>query len=426
MRVDIGNALATVATPGVPRSALDDLDDRVQQAHDRIQTGRDAEEYGYTTLDLPANVDLDTIEEAVSHLRDLETLFVVGIGGSALGATTLYEALGDDLTVRVLDNIDPTFVRNHLEATDLTDAGMHVVSRSGTTTETLANFLVLRNAFSQAGIEWSDRTLITTGDDGPLRRLAEAHDIPTLPTPDGVPGRFAVLSSVGLPAAALADVDLDALLAGAADHRDTLSGSLFDCPAYAYGAIAYALDQRGAAINAVLPYAEQLESFTEWFAQLWAESLGKAGHGQTPVRCMGVTDQHSQLQLYRAGPADKLVTVITPTHREDYPIPTPDGASLDYLEDTTLGRVMDAERHATEASLAAADRPSIRVEFDGIDAHSVGDLLYGFEAATILAGELYDIETFTQPAVEWGKRRTQALLSGDTDPGTGGTSFLIE
>lgn len=426
MRVDIGNAFASVATPGVPRSTLDELDARVGTAHDRIQSGRADEEFGYTALDLPATVDIDAIDDAVTHLTEYTTLFVVGIGGSALGATTLCTALGDGLDVRVLDNIDPTHLRDQVASTDLTDAGMHVVSRSGTTTETLANFLILRDAFTDAGIDWTDRTLITTGAEGPLRRLADAHDVPTLPAPDGVPGRFAVLSTVGLPAAALADVDLRTLIDGAHEQLDVLTGSLYDCPAYAYGAMAYALDQRGATINALLPYAERLAPFTEWLAQLWAESLGKDGNGQTPARAMGVTDQHSQLQLYRAGPNNKLVTVITPTNRDDYPIPDPQLPELDYLADTTLGTVMDAERRATEASLAAADRPSIRVELDAIDAADMGALLYGFEAATILAGELYDVETFTQPAVEWGKRATRDLLTGDTDLSTVGDSFRIE
>jgi len=193
---------------------------------------------------------------------------------------------------------------------------------------------------------------------------------------------------------------------------DGLSGSLYDCPAYAYGAVAHALDARGAAVNAVMPYAERLEPFAEWFAQLWAESLGKDGLGQTPARALGATDQHSQLQLYRAGPRDKLVTLVRPRERPERDIPETDVAALSYLGGTGLGELLDAEFEATEASLAAAGRPNVRVEIDRLDARGVGDLLYSMEAACVLAGELYGVETFTQPAVEWSKRAARGLVGG--------------
>ncbi|MFB6104825.1 MAG: glucose-6-phosphate isomerase [Halobacteriaceae archaeon] len=426
MRVDIGNALTTVADPGVPRRDLDALDDRVGTAHDRITDGIADRSFGYAALALPDTADPATIRATVADFEPVETVLVVGIGGSALGATTLCHALGDGTDVHVLDNIDPAHVGSVVAAVDLEHTVVHVVSRSGTTAETLANFLVVRDAFDEAGIDWTEHTLITTREDGPLWRLATDHDIPTFDAPPGVPGRFAVLSTVALPAAAMAGVPIEDVLAGAAQGRDSLAGSLFDSPAYAYGALCYALDRRGAHINAVMPYAEALEPFAEWVAQLWAESLGKDGTGQTPVRALGVTDQHSQLQLYRAGPRDKLLTFIRPRDRPDVPIPETDLPELEYLSGRSLGDLMDAEFRATEASLAAAGRPSIRVEVEALDPTSLGELLYGFEAATVLAGELYDVETFTQPAVEWGKQATRDLLTGRDDPTTVGDSLPIE
>jgi len=162
----------------------------------------------------------------------------------------------------------------------------------------------------------------------------------------------------------------------------------------------------------MLPYAEGLEPFAEWFAQLWAESLGKDGQGQTPARALGATDQHSQLQLYRAGPRDKMVTLVRTREREDRGIPHTDIEELSYLGGTGLGELLDAEFEATEASLAAAGRPNVRIEIDRLDAAGIARLLYGMEAACILAGELYGVETFTQPAVEWGKRAARGLLGG--------------
>jgi glucose-6-phosphate isomerase len=413
MRVDIGNSLAEVATPGVPRASLEDLDEQIADAHDRIQDGMEQDEYGYAALELPEQVDLDQIRAAVDPLSDLDTLLLVGIGGSALGAATLASALGEQGSVRVLDNVDPAELRSILSDLDLSRAGIHVASRSGKTAETLANFLVVRDAYERAGVDWTDQTLVTTGSDGPLRSLAERNDLSVLDAPSGVPGRFSVLSTVGLPAAVFSGVDVEALLSGAASERARLCGSLFDCPAYAYAAACYSLERRGIHVNAIMPYAESLERLAEWFAQLWAESLGKQERGQTPVRAMGATDQHSQLQLYRAGPRTTMVSFIRPRDRPSLPIPAESDDAPSYLRDTGLGELLDAELQATEASLADAGRPSVRVEIETLDAAGVGELLYGFEAATIMVGELADVDTFTQPAVEWGKRATRSLLGSD-------------
>ena len=410
MRVDIGNALAAEATPGVSRDALDRLNDRVTTCHDRIARGREEGAFGYAALDLPRTTDPDAIAETVSPLRGAEHVLVVGIGGSALGAATIAGALGDP-RIHTLDNVDPAHVSRVLDALPLDDTVVNVVSRSGTTAETLANFLVVREAYGASGVDWTDRTVVTTGESGPLRELADAHGLPALRVPDGVPGRFAALSTVGLVPSAIRGHDIEAVLDGGRRAAD-LSGSLFETPAYAYGAVAYALDARGAAVNAMLPYAESLEPFAEWFAQLWAESLGKDGLGQLPARALGATDQHSQLQRYRAGPPNTLVTLVRPRERPECRVPATDREALAHLGETDLGDLLDAEFEATEASLAVADRPSVRIELDRLDERGIGELLYTMEAACVLAGELYGIETFTQPAVEWGKRAARGLLGG--------------
>ncbi|PSQ52399.1 glucose-6-phosphate isomerase, partial [Halobacteriales archaeon SW_12_67_38] len=345
--------------------------------HDRIARGRGAGEFGYAALNLPGTTDPDAITEAVAPLQGAEHVLVVGIGGSALGAATIAGALGDS-RVHTLDNVDPAHVSRTLDALPLDDTVINAVSRSGTTAETLANFLVVREAYEEAGVDWTDRTAMTTGESGPLRELADAHDLPALRVPDGVPGRFAALSTVGLVPAAIRGHDIEAVLDGGRRAAD-LSGSLFETPAYAYGAIAYALGSRGAAVNAMMPYAESLEPFAEWFAQLWAESLGN---------------------------------LVRPRERPAREIPDTDREELAYLGGTGLGDLLDAEFEATEASLAAADRPSVRIELDRLDERGIGELLYTMEAACVLAGELYGIETFTQPAVEWGKRAARGLLGG--------------
>ncbi len=410
MRIDIANALG--GEPALDREALDELDAEVAAVHDRITTGMETDEFGYAALNLPERTDTDEIRAAVAPFDDSETVLTVGIGGSALGAATIANALESETAAYFLDNVDPEQTTRLLDSLDLSRTAVNVVSKSGTTAETLANFLVVREAMEREGVDWTERTFVTTGSEGNLRNLAEKHDLPALPVPEGVPGRFAALSTVGLACAAIQGHDIDAVLAGAAAERDRLSGSLYDAPAYAYGAVSYALAERGAATNAFMPYAESLETFAEWFAQLWAESLGKDGQGQTPARALGATDQHSQLQLYRAGPRDKLVTLVRPTERADRDIPETELSGLSYLGGSSLGTLLDAELDATEASLAAADCPNVRVEIDRVDERGLGELLFGMEAACICYGELAGLSTFTQPAVEWGKKAARGLLGG--------------
>ena len=412
MHVDLGGVLDT--TPGVSRDSLERLDERVATAHDRIEAGRDDHEHGYAALNLPDTVALDEIRSAVAPFSEAEAVLTVGIGGSALGAATFADALAgpDDPEAYVLDNVDPEHVARLLDSLPLERTVLNVVSKSGTTAETLSNFLVVREAMTDAGVDWTDRTFVTTGEAGNLRALADEHGLPTLRVPDGVPGRFSALSPVGLAVAAVQGHDLDAIRDGAAAAASRLSGSLFETPAYAYGAASYALANRGATTNVMMPYAERLETFAEWFAQLWAESLGKDGLGQTPGRALGATDQHSQLQLYRAGPREKVVTLLRPADRPEVAIPETDLDGLSYLGGSTLGELLDAEFEATEASLAESGVPAIRAEIDAVDEYSLAALLYEMEAACVLYGELASVSTFTQPAVEWGKRAARGLLGG--------------
>ena len=412
MYLDIGNALET--SPGITEQTVERLDERVDIAHERIADGMDANEHGYAALNLPDTVDTDEIRQAVEPFGTPEAVLTVGIGGSALGAATISAALDDqtDVEAHFLDNVDPEDTAALLDDLPLDETVVNVVSRSGTTAETLANFLVVREAMEDAGVDWTQQTFVTTGDEGNLRNLADKHDLPSLKVPDGVPGRFSALSTVGLACGALQGIDIEGVVEGAASEKAKLSGSLSESPGYAYGAVCYALAERGALTNAMMPYAESLEYFAEWFAQLWAESLGKEGLGQTPARALGATDQHSQLQLYRAGPRDKLVTLVRPREREDVDIPETDLDGLSYLGGAGLGELLDAEFEATEASLAVEDIPNIRIEVDRVDAHGIGELMYAMEAATVMYGELAGVSTFTQPAVEWGKKAARGLLGG--------------
>ncbi|MDR9382595.1 MAG: glucose-6-phosphate isomerase, partial [Natronomonas sp.] len=217
MNVDFGNALASEATLGVSEASLERLDERVAAIHDRIETGIEDREFGYASLALPDDTDPEAIEAAVDDF-DPDAVLTVGIGGSALGAETITAALGVDGHY-TLDNVDPARTRGLLDELPLESTLVNVVSKSGTTAETLANFLVVREAMARAGVEWADRTVVTTGESGPLRELADEHDLPTCPVPDGVPGRFSVLSPVGLVPAAAFGCDIESVLDGGAAGR---------------------------------------------------------------------------------------------------------------------------------------------------------------------------------------------------------------
>lgn len=412
MELDIGNALATVADPGVDRNTLEGCNADVAEAHRRIRAGIRSGDHGYAALGLPAETDPDAIYETIASLPTASHIILIGIGGSALGAKTIVDVCDTDTQVHVLDNIDGGMVQDVFATVPPEETVVHIVSKSGKTTETIANAVTVIGAFQEAGVDWRDRILVTTGDAGPLAQFAENHDLPTLAAPATVPGRFAALSTIGLPVPALAGVDIEALLAGGQDAVEALEPDLFESPAYAFGAMSYLLAEEGVAVNAMMPYAERLETFAEWFAQLWAESLGKEGVGQVPARALGVTDQHSQLQLYRAGPPNTQVTFVTVENGEDWTIPAPAIELGESLSGKTFGDVIEAEQRGTEASLADAGRPNVRFTLSQLDARGLGELLVTMEAACILAGELFEIDTFEQPAVEWGKRATRALLAG--------------
>lgn len=368
-----------------------------------------------------------------------ESIAVLGIGGSALAARAIQTALlppfwnelDDDgrsyyARAYVLDNIDPSTFGPFLRRVDLRRTLFNVVSKSGKTTETLAQFLVVRAALkAELGEGWRRHVVITTDPaEGPLRRLAERENIATLPIPPNVGGRFSALSAVGLLPAALTGVDVRALRAGAGRIAEACAGDdLESNPAGLLAVFLYLADvRRGAHIHVFMPYTDRLRDTAGWFAQLWAESLGKRSGddgraaGPTPVAALGATDQHSQLQLYMEGPRDKVVCFVTAEeHLEDVEIPAEPEAEAEwsYLYGHSLGAVLRAEQAATEEALARAGRMSLRLSVPRVDAESLGGLMMLLEIATVYAGEWYGVNPLDQPGVELGKRLTRERLGRD-------------
>ncbi|MBL4592049.1 MAG: glucose-6-phosphate isomerase [Phycisphaerales bacterium] len=365
-----------------------------------------------------------------------DNIVVLGIGGSALGNIAIQAALNKptynllDTADRpgprlfVVDNVDPDNLQAVLDICDPKTTLYNVVSKSGETAETAAAFMIVRNALQERiGKKWSTHIVaITDPAKGTMRTICDQFGIDTLPVPDGVGGRFSVLSPVGLFSAAMCGIDIDALLGGAQamDKRCT-NPDLTKNPAAMLALLLVELGTRKGKTNHVLmPYANSLKLLGDWYAQLWAESLGKkydtTGEvvftGFTPISALGTTDQHSQVQLYREGPNDKVIGFVEVGEFDsDLTIPTGMGVeALGYLEGKSMIGLLNAEKRATEYALVESQRPNFTIKMPKVDAHHVGEFISLWQIATAYAGAMLGIDAYDQPAVETGKKATFGLM----------------
>jgi glucose-6-phosphate isomerase len=390
--------------------------------------------------DLPYNKQYSQDVKAVTaEIKDgCENFVVLGIGGSALGNIALQTALNPYMynmdpkqrkgpRLFVFDNVDPMQLSSFLNWVEdkLDKTIFNVISKSGRTAETASQFMVitqmLLDKLGEAGFR---KQVVATTDakEGTMRKIADASQLRTLVVPDGVGGRFSVLSPVGLLSAAVCGIDIDALLAGAAKMDQAVSSEeFFANPAAVNAAINWHFYNRGKPISVMMPYSYALKDLSDWYRQLWAESLGKTKNlqgkdvfvGPTPVKALGTTDQHSQVQLYREGPNDKLFTFLQVNEFSqeliigDAPQVAPE---LGYLAGQKMSKLLNSEKLATEYALLHDKRPCMTVLFDRIDASAIGQFIYLFEVTTSIAGLLFNINAYDQPAVELGKDATFALM----------------
>jgi glucose-6-phosphate isomerase len=413
---------------GISPELLTQYAARFPQVQRAVDGARTRGEIGFFKLPDAREVvrDIRGFADGIGQVFD--TVVVLGIGGSALGTLALQQALlkphWNELSdeqrdyfprLYVLDNIDPTTIAPLLARLDPARTLFNVVSKSGTTAETMAQFLIvyekLRAAFSEPDAYRRHLLFTTDPEKGVLRELARAENIPTLPIPSDVGGRFSVLSAVGLLPAALVGIDVEALLDGAAamDERCRID-DVAQNPAGVFACLQHAADtELNAPIHAMLAYSDRLYLVADWFRQLWAESLGKNNRGPTPVKALGATDQHSQVQLYIEGPFDKTITILTVGERgSDLAIPSEyqNVDALAYLGGHTLGELLDAEQNATAQALAQRGRMNMTLQLPAITAHSMGQIFMMLQIATVYAGALYDVNPFDQPGVELGKELT--------------------
>ena len=416
-----------------------DLADRFGAAHEKVESSRLTGELGF--LELPYDTSGSARARDLADRLDgrFENLVIIGIGGSALGARTLRDALlgavwnersNEERAGRprmyILDNVDPDAVLDAVEHLDLRQTLFNVVSKSGSTAESMALYLVIEELLiEEVGMEKVGEHFVFTTDpvNGALRSIAEVEGIETLAIPGNVGGRFSVLSPVGLFPAALAGLDTAGLLAGAGRAAEyCLTPVLEENPAGLMATLLHAAHtESGASIHVMMPYSERLRSFSSWFQQLWAESLGKAQNrsgdvvntGPTPLPAVGVTDQHAQVQLFIEGPLDKVVIFLALTgSRPDMEIGTHRASNsvVGYLGGHTLGQLMDAERLATAEALRRNGRANMTLELECLDASTLGELLMLTSVATVYAGALYDVNPLDQPGVELGKHLTYGLM----------------
>jgi glucose-6-phosphate isomerase len=423
---------------GISRARLEDLEARFSSVQSEIQTRRADGEYGFYSLaEQKATVkSIASFAEGLGQAYD--HVVVLGIGGSALGAKALLNALKppawnelDDEArefyprLTVLDNVDPGTMRAALQRIDPRRVLVNVISKSGGTAETMAQYLIVRKWLEDAMGSGAVRHMVFTTDPnkGALREIALSDGIATLDVPPDVGGRFSVLSPVGLLPAALIGIDIAELLDGARVAVDNASEThLLKNRAALYSALLWTADStQGARIHVVMPYSDRLREFSEWYRQLWAESLGKRedrrGHsvftGPTPLAAIGATDQHSQVQLFMEGPYDKVITFVTlEDPGEDLPIPQRENlpAELAYLAGHQLGGLLRAEYEATAAALASEGRMNMTLTLPKLDAKAMGELIMFLQIATGYAGVWYGINPFDQPGVEKGKQLTYAAM----------------
>ncbi|MCM0018835.1 MAG: glucose-6-phosphate isomerase [Tagaea sp.] len=404
---------------GIDRQVVETWLDQTRAPVARLREAVGTGEYAF--LDQPDRIDdLAAIRKTAEALSRFPTVVLLGTGGSSLGARTL-AALADGGTgmgapgrprLIVAENVDPYGFERLAAAIDWKNAGLLIVSKSGGTGETLAQAHALLGRLPKPAEQaWA----LTEPTDNPLARLAKRHGIPCLDHPTTLGGRFSVLSAVGLVPAAILGLDIEALRAGAKIARDHgLADPLSSAPAWG-AALAAALNARGIRTSVLCPYVDALAAFGQWYVQLWAESLGKGGHGTTPMKALGTVDQHSQLQLWLDGPADKLVTILAREtkgvgHR--YAAADLADPALDWLEGRTMGDLLDVSWRATAETLARRGRPVRLLTLPTLDERTLGALFMHFELETVIAASLFDVEPFDQPAVEDGKRLARSYLKG--------------
>lgn len=418
---------------------FDNYKDRIAEIITNLNGNKDKRGQGLQWMNLGYS------EETVWYVKEyaalvenrFENILVLGIGGSALGGLAVTEALlkpywnllspeqrNNFPRIFFLDNIDPDGIVGLLDVLDLSKTLVNVITKSGSTAETMSQFMILKDRLEkELGDDYRKNIVATTDKNiGVLRQIAEQEGYKTFVVPDDVGGRFSVFSAVGLLPFALVGLDIDEIVRGVKDMDLALKNTDINENIAAQNAlIHYLLDtQKGKKISVMMPYSSRLKYVSDWYVQLWAESLGKeknldgeyVNNGPTPIKAVGATDQHSQIQLYNEGPNDKIINFIR-VEEFDTNLEIPkifEYTGIGYLGGKTINDLINAEADATRVTLADYNKPTVTISIPKINGYYVAQLLYMLEVQTAIAGALYNINAFDQPGVEQAKNYTYALM----------------
>lgn len=384
---------------------------------------------------------VDTMQESLGKIKEyanfvreqFDNLVVVGMGGSVVGnellhfgLSNIYANLENEKKVFFIDNIDADTNLTLLSNLDLKKTFFNFITKSGSTSETLLNLLLIFDFLKRENLDIKKHVLFTTDPEkGFLRTLANELGIKAFPIDSLVGGRYSVLSSVGLFSAAFEGFDIEKILYGANKRKihfetsDVLEEAALVLPFIQYKLFI----EKNVNINVLFSYSDSLEYLGKWYEQLLAESIGKkfskdgdiVNVGITPVVARGAYHQHSTLQLFIEGPYDKLIIFVFPEEkRKDYEIKGSEFVqkeSVEFLLNKNYSELLKQEYHATKAALAEAGKPNLSIEVSKIDEESLGELIYFFELEVLSLGEMLNINPVDQPGVELGKRFTHALMN---------------
>jgi len=439
LKFDYNNMMAEFIgeKQGFSKKEINAYKEQAKNAYNALESTRGQGWKGW--MDLPYNQAevVADIKATAKNIRKTAKYFVVlGIGGSALGPIAVFQSLChlhyNDLPTRVRkgpkfyveDNVDPERMKALLEVIDVEDTVFNVITKSGATSETMIQYLIIMKLLKdKLGSKAAEHIIATTSSSkGNLIKIAKEEGFKTLTIADGVGGRFSELCPVGLLPAAVLGIDISEMLAGAA-RMDKIckNANPYKNPALMNALLQYMSVKNGKNISVMMPYADSLKYMADWYCQIWGESLGKevdrdgktVNAGQTPVKALGVTDQHSQVQLYTEGPYDKVVTFIAvEKYREEVVISDgcKDIEDVQFLCGHTMNELIDTERKATEYALTAKRRPNQTIIIPEVNAYTVGELLFYFELETAYMGEFLNVDTYNQPGVENGKNATYAMF----------------
>ena len=440
VHLDFSNVMAeNLGTAhGLSKNILDNYQKQVTVIHHDFLRRRERGEFVF--MNLPTQKEMvDEIEKYLAHIQGrFENYVHLGIGGSALGPIALHSALRNPFynllppqkrnncpKMFFLDNVDPDTIAALCDVLDISKTLFAVVTKSGGTAETIASFLLFLEILkAKLGDEYRNNLVFITDPlRGFLHDLANEENITNFAIDPVIGGRFSVLTPVGLLPAAISGIDINNLLDGAAYMTKICQHELlFENPAYMFGLINYLYYLEGKRTTVMMPYSDQLFRISDWFRQIWAESLGKKNDrsgrlvnvGPLPVNALGTTDQHSQVQLYMEGPNDKIFTFLEVekfAHTISLKSQFLNSDEVEYLNNKSINQLILAEKQATEIALTDNERPNLTFKVPEVNPFTIGQLFQIFEIATVFSGELYNINAFDQPGVEAGKIATFALMN---------------